>query len=392
MLVAMQMYPGNESEKLYIRKIIEEMKGRYKVSGKTVQVADKGLNCARNIYAAVKEANDGYIFSKSIHGRNLSEKEKKWLLLENDQNLWKDYRDNDGNLLYRLKACVDTFSYQFRETDPETGRVVVKSFSVNEKRIVSYNPALAKKQKAEIRKLAEKAVSYVTYKTMAKEELGDSTKYVKITNKDKSGKKITPVIELDKERIGEDMKYAGYNLMVTSELDMNPFQFYQTYHCLWKIEESFRITKSYLDARPVYMHKKETIYGHFLICYLSLFLLRVLEIKVFKNQINSYDLINFIRDFRVVNKGDGSYINISRNQMVNEKAKKATGLTNLDALFLSKKKSKIFFRTAFFPTPEYYVLRETTEVRYHICPDSSIGKRILKRRSFHKPFQNRKAK
>ena len=126
--VAMQMYPGNESEKPYIRKIIEEMKGRYKVSGKTVQVADKGLNCARNIYAAVKEANDGYIFSKSIHGRNLSEKEKKWLLLENDQNLWKDYRDNDGNLLYRLKACVDTFSYQFRETNPETGRVVVKSF------------------------------------------------------------------------------------------------------------------------------------------------------------------------------------------------------------------------------------------------------------------------
>lgn len=48
--VAMQMYPGNESEKPYIRKIIEEMKTRYKISGKTVQVADKGLNCARNIY------------------------------------------------------------------------------------------------------------------------------------------------------------------------------------------------------------------------------------------------------------------------------------------------------------------------------------------------------
>ena len=66
--VAMQMYPGNESEKPYIRKVIEEMKSRYKVSGKTVQVADKGLNCARNIYAAVKEANDGYIFFQ-IHTR-----------------------------------------------------------------------------------------------------------------------------------------------------------------------------------------------------------------------------------------------------------------------------------------------------------------------------------
>ena len=342
--VAMQMYPGNESEKPYIRKVIEEMKSCYKVSGKTVQVADKGLNCARNIYAAVKEANDGYIFSKSIHGRNLSEKEKKWLLLENEQNIWKDYRDKDGNLLYRLKSCVDSFSYQFKEIDPETGRDVVKTFSVKEKRIVSYNPALAKKQKAEIQKMADKAANYATYKAMTREDLGDSAKYVKITNKDKNGKKITPVIGIDKEKVNEDLKYAGYNLMVTSELDMEPLQIYQTYHSLWKIEESFRITKSYLDARPIYVHKKETIYGHFLICYLSLFLLRVLEIKVFKNQINSYDLIDFIRDFRVVNKGDGSYINISRNQTVNEKVKKATGLTNLDALFLTEKEINNLFQ------------------------------------------------
>lgn len=342
--VAMQMYPGNESEKPYIRKVIEEMKSHYKVSGKTVQVADKGLNCARNIYAAVKEANDGYIFSKSIHGRNLSEKEKKWLLLENEQNIWKDYRDKDGNLLYRLKSCVDSFSYQFKEINPETGRDVVKTFSVKEKRIVSYNPALAKKQKAEIQKMADKAANYATYKAMTREDLGDSAKYLKITNKDKNGKKITPVIGIDKEKVNEDLKYAGYNLMVTSELDMEPLQIYQTYHSLWKIEESFRITKSYLDARPIYVHKKETIYGHFLICYLSLFLLRVLEIKVFKNQINSYDLIDFIRDFRVVNKGDGSYINISRNQTVNEKVKKATGLTNLDALFLTEKEINNLFQ------------------------------------------------
>ena len=160
----------------------------------------------------------------------------------------------------------------------------------------------------------------------------------------KNGKKITPVIGIDKEKVNEDLKYAGYNLMVTSELDMEPLQIYQTYHSLWKIEESFRITKSYLDARTVYVHKKETIYGHFLICYLSLFLLRVLEIKVFKNQINSYDLIDFIRDFRIVNKGDGSYINISRNQTVNEKVKKATSLTNLDALFLTEKEINNLFQ------------------------------------------------
>lgn len=342
--LAMQMYPGNESEKPYIRKIVEEMKQRYNVSGKTIQVADKGLNCARNIYAAVKEADDGYIFSKSIHGRGLSEKEKQWVILENDANVFTDYTDKNGKLLYRLKSSVDTFSYSFKETDPETGEETEVSFSVKEKRIVSFNPELAKKQKAEIQKMVDKAANYTTYKKMAREDLGDSVKYIKITSKDKNGKKIQPVTEIDQKKIEEDLKYAGYNLMVTSELNMSPAQVYDTYHSLWKIEESFRITKSYLDARPVYVQKKETIYGHFLICYLSLFLLRVMEIKCFKNQINSYDLINFMRDFRVVDRGDGSFVNISRNQAVNEKVKKLTGMTNLDALYLSKTEVENFFK------------------------------------------------
>ena len=111
-------------------------------------------------------------------------------------------------------------------------------------------------------KMADKAANYTTYKKMAREDLGDSAKYVRVISTDKSGKTVKPVIEIDQAKINEDLKYAGYNLLVTSELDMNPLQVYHTYHNLWKIEESFRITKSYLDARPVYVQKKETIYGH----------------------------------------------------------------------------------------------------------------------------------
>ena len=342
--LAMQMYPGNESEKPYIRKTIEEMKQRYKVSGRTVQVADKGLNCARNIHAAAVESRDGYIFSKSIHGTNLSDAERKWLLLDNDANVFHDYHDRDGNLMYRLKSCTDTFSYSFTEADGSTGEMTKTSFSVKEKRIVSYNPFLAAKQKAEIMRMADKASSFATYKKLAREELGDASKYVRITSKDKNGKRIKPVIAIDTEKINEDLKFAGYNLLVTSELQMDPLQVYQTYHNLWKIEESFRITKSYLDARPVYVRKQETIYGHFLICYLSLFLLRVLEIKCFESQVNAYDLIDFARDFRIVRKGDGTFINISQNRTVNEKLKQLTGLSNLDALYLSEKEIANMFK------------------------------------------------
>jgi len=59
----MKLYPGNESEKPVIRQVIKELKERNQISGRTVQVADKGLNCANNIISALKN-KDGYLFSK----------------------------------------------------------------------------------------------------------------------------------------------------------------------------------------------------------------------------------------------------------------------------------------------------------------------------------------
>ena len=64
---------------------------------------------------------------------------------------------------------------------------------------------------------------------------------------------------------------------------------------------------------------------------------------MFQNEINSYDLVNFMRDVRVVDKDGGTYINISQNQSVNEKIKKLIGLTNLDALYLTEKESDNIF-------------------------------------------------
>ena len=189
----------------------------------------------------------------------------------------------------------------------------------------------------------QKASSYVTCKDITREELGESAKYISVKNTDSNGKKIRPDISLNTDKINEDMAFAGYNMIVTSETDMEPEDIYRTYHGLWKIEESFRITKSFLDARPVYVQKRETIYGHFLICYLTLFLLRILEIKCFRNAVSTYDIITFIRDFTVAKKDSGTFINLSRNRMVNEKMKKATGLMNLDALYLSEREIENLF-------------------------------------------------
>ena len=77
--VGMKLFPGNESERPLIRSIIDDLKKRNHISGKTIQVADKGLNCAENILHALK-AGDGYLFSKSV--KQLPETEKTWVLLK----------------------------------------------------------------------------------------------------------------------------------------------------------------------------------------------------------------------------------------------------------------------------------------------------------------------
>ena len=104
----------NQSEKPILRKVIDDLKKRNSVSGRTIQIADKGLNCAENIYHALKNG-DGYIFSKSV--KQLPEIERTWVLLPND---YRDVKNANGDVLYRIKECVDEFEYKF--ADAETGQ------------------------------------------------------------------------------------------------------------------------------------------------------------------------------------------------------------------------------------------------------------------------------
>ena len=330
--IGMSLYPGNESEKPKIRESIENLKQRFDIDSRIVQVADKGLNCARNIYAASKEANDGYIFSKSVHGKNLSKQEKQWVLLENENNIWNEVKDSNGKLIYKYKECIDTFKYKFTN---EEGECV--EFNVKEKRVVSYNPSLARKQKAQIQKQIDKAIAISSLKQASKEEYGDSIKYVNFTSIDKEGEVVKSVPSLNQEKIDEDLSFAGYNLLVTSEINKSAQDIYNTYHGLWRIEESFRVMKTYLEARPVYLQNKESIYGHFTICYMALTILRLIELKVFNDELPIGQIIEFIRNYNITETLEGSFINNATKSNTLSIIQKRYGLSKLDNIQLRKK-------------------------------------------------------
>ena len=296
--IGMKMYPGNESEKPILRDVIEQLKSQNNITGKTIHVADKGLNCAQNI-AFSKKNGDGYLFSKSVKG--LPETEKTWVLLDND---FTDVKDKNGTVLYRYKSCIDEFPYKIEHNGK---KYTVK---LHEKRLLTYTPSLAAKKKYEINRMVEKAKK-LTASQAKKEEYGETGKYVNFT--DETGKKAS--VTINQDAIDKDLMFAGYNLLVTSETEMLDQDIYTTYHNLWRIEESFKIMKSDLDARPVFLQKEETIKGHFLICYLTVLLERIFQFNILKNEYSTTEIFQFIKDFKVT-KGETKYINTTKSTTI----------------------------------------------------------------------------
>lgn len=315
--IGMKLFPGNESEKPVMRNIIDELKTRNAVKGRTIQVADKGLNCAENIFHAVKNG-DGYLFSKSV--KQLPETEKTWVLLPND---YRETKNANGEILYKIKECIDDFEYRIK--DESTGRY--RAIKLKEKRIVTYNPKLAKKQIHEIKKEIEKA-KLLKASQAKKSEYGDCAKYVIFSAADKKGNNTDGKVKvtMNEKLIKKSMELAGYNMLVTSETTMTDKEVYEAYHNLWRIEESFRVMKSQLDARPVYLQKEDTIAGHFLICYLAVLLTRIFQFKILKNNYCSEEIFHFIRDFRVAKISDRKYINLTRGSKFIKELAKLTGL------------------------------------------------------------------
>jgi transposase len=247
-----------------------------------VHVADKGLNCAENI-AFAKKNGDGYLFSKSV--KQLPEKEKAWVLISDGFTV---VRNKAGKELYRYKSCVDKFPYTFIH---EGKKVTVQ---VTEKRLLTFNPDLAAKKRYEINKMAEKA-KYLTLSQAKKSDYGESSKYVNFT--DKAGGKA--IVSINRDAIEKDLDLAGYNLLVTSETNMTDEDIYAAYHNLWRIEESFRIMKSDLDARPAFVQKENAIKGHFLICYITVLLERLFQFKILEDAFGAREIFGFIKCFRV---------------------------------------------------------------------------------------------
>lgn len=309
MPITMQMYPGNQSEIPMLKKCIDSARKQKIIVNRTIRVADKGLNCGNNIYEALMN-KDGYIFSKSVI--KLSEKEKVWVDLENG---YTETREN-GTLVFKIKSCVDEFTYEHTDENKKKN-----TFKSKEKRVVYRSKKLYDKKMLELDKLEVK-VKNLSLSKAKKEKYNAYASYINFVGLDKNGE-ITEktIIKINQEKLNRDRKYAGFNMIVTSEINASDNDIYDIYHHLWRIEETFRILKTNLDARPVYVQKESTIFGHFLVCYTSILMIRILQFLVYKNEIKSNDIIEFMKTFNVYKIDDDLYINQLKPKKYLEKIK-----------------------------------------------------------------------
>lgn len=267
--ITYELFAGNTNDCLTYRPNFGRIKKQFNL-GRVISVADKGMTTGDNIWYTINTpAHDGYVFSMSIRG---AEKSMKEYVLDDDGYVWLGKE-------YKRKSRKYPRTIQVTST---SGKKIKKQ--VDEKQVVFWSEKYAKRAKAEreatlakARDLAANPGSYTRATSYG------AAKYVKKVDYDKDTGEIltaSSILDIDEDLIREEEALDGYYMLLTSEMDTPDDKIIDMYRGLWRIEESFKITKSELEARPVYVWTREHIEAHFLTCFVALTISRILEMKL----------------------------------------------------------------------------------------------------------------
>jgi len=275
--ISYEVFAGNESEKLRLRPAVFELYNKYD-SGRVIAVADAAQNTGNNIYY-LDQGKQGYVFSQSIRGS--SQAFKDYIVDESDYEWFGED--------YKRKSRVERREIQV-DFNRKDGTSYKKKVIVDQRQIVFYSKkyAIRAKAKREAALLkAQKIVSNPSAYTRATSY--GALKYIMNIEFDKDTGEVKDTENLpcmNYEAIAEEEKYDGYYAIVTNlfaegenEDKYADGKIIDIYRGLWRIEDSFRITKSELETRPIYLSLEDRIKGHFLTCFISLVIIRLIQKK-----------------------------------------------------------------------------------------------------------------
>jgi hypothetical protein len=265
--ISYDLFPGNTNDCETLLPVLSRVKSDYGV-GRIIVVADKGVNTADNIAFSLAKG-DGYVYSQTVRGAN---RELKNYVLDP-----AGYRELSED--YKIKSRL--YPREIAVSNVNGGRSKVL---IDEKQVVFYSYDYDRKAKADREPALLKALDLA--KNPAKYNKATSygaAKYLKnLVFDPKTGAIITakqkPVF--DEHKLREEEKFDGYYAIVTSEWQKSDEEIIDIYRGLWQIEDAFKVTKSDLETRPVYLSRQDHISAHFLICFVALVIVRLLALSL----------------------------------------------------------------------------------------------------------------
>ena len=304
--ISYEVFPGNESEKLHLRPAVLKLRDKYD-SGRVIAVADSAQNTGNNIYY-LDEGKQGYVFSQSIRGG--SKAFKKYVVEEAGYEWYGDE--------YKRKSRVERREIQV-DFDRPDGTTHKKKVLVDQRQIVFYSEKYAVRSRAKREAALMKAQKIINDPSAYTKAMSHGAlKYIMNFDVDKDTGEIketkTGKICFDLDVIREEEKYDGYYAIVTNVFDegkdkgkFDDGKIIDIYRGLWRIEDSFSVTKGELDARPVFVSRKDRIRAHFLTCYISLVIVRLIQ-KRTGHEYSPEELIEAMNGISCSHEGGNLYL------------------------------------------------------------------------------------
>lgn len=329
------LYPGNTNDVLTMRPMMKQL-----VEGmdneNIIYVADKGMMSGTNIAQIIIDHN-GYVMSSSVRGAN--DEMKKYVTNQDGYT-----ESEDGLFKFKSRICPRKITVQ-----TENGKTV--SVSINERQIVFWSKKYQARANHDREKSIEKALVRATNgaNTVLNNHAGNRFIAKAIFDSEDDGKLVEKPefsYSLDEDLKAREEELDGYYIIRSNVvglldekkpfssnpdatrwhakdglLEMNrvvsDLDIIGMYRGLWQIEHSFRITKSILRARPVFVHKEESIEAHFLSCFVSLLLLRILEKKI-NEKTPLESIVDSLRKANLAQLSEGNYMNLYCDKTIKE--------------------------------------------------------------------------
>lgn len=264
-----ELFPGNVNDMSTMLPMMKKagLRGAGNPDGeRVVVVADKGLNTSSNIAACTLDGN-GFVFSQSV--RKATRELREWVLDG------AGYAES-GSGRFKVKSRIADKAVHVTGEDGKRRRVMVPV-----KEVAFWSRDFCERARHERAKVIEKSKAAIARGDTSSAVARSSAKYAEDVPVVKAtGERAQHNWVLDEARIAEDAKMDGYYCIITSEQEWPERDVIEAYRGLSRVEESFRVLKGTMDARPVYVWTRDHIEAHFLVCYVALLEMRLMQADV----------------------------------------------------------------------------------------------------------------